>query len=375
MTEDRLPSKFAFILHADVAGSTELVRRNEHVAHKRIQETFRRFSDIISTYHGHVRELRGDALLAEFERASGAASAALAFQAEHKDYLSSLDDPIRPRVRVGIAMGEVIIADDTITGAGVVLAQRLEQLSEPGGVVIQGAVYETIPRRLPFSYDNLGNQELKGFEELIRAYSVSLDAGNSIPPAEESISPIEKLTLALPNKPSIAVLPFDNMSSDPEQGYFSDGITEDIITTLSKVPDLFVIARNSAFTYKGTAIDVKQVAQDLGVRYVVEGSVRKAGQRVRVTAQLIDALTGHHLWADRYDRDLSDIFALQDEITREIVTAVDVELTEGDQIRAWRDGAGDMAAYEYFAKGRDYFSRITPKAISQAQQEFERLCR
>ena len=179
MVGDRRSGKLAVILHADVAGSTALVQQDERLAHERIQETFHRFGDTITQYHGRVRELRGDALLAEFERASDAVAAALAFQADHADRNAQLNDNIRPTVRVGIAMGEVIIADDTITGAGVVLAQRLEQLSEPGGVVIQGAVYETIPRRLPFSYDNLGNQELKGFEEPIRAYSVSLDAGNS----------------------------------------------------------------------------------------------------------------------------------------------------------------------------------------------------
>jgi TolB-like protein/tetratricopeptide (TPR) repeat protein len=161
------------------------------------------------------------------------------------------------------------------------------------------------------------------------------------------------------------------MSDDPDQEYFADGIAEDIITTLSKIPSLFVIARNSTFTYKGTAIDVKQVARELGVRYVVEGSVRKAGQRVRITAQLIDATSGHHLWAERYDRDLSDIFAVQDEMTHEIVTAVDAELTEGEQIRVWRESAGDLAAYEHFAKGRDFYSRMTAKAMAQAQKEYE----
>jgi len=268
----------------------------------------------------------------------------------------------------------VIIADNTITGAGIVLAQRLEQLAESGCVVVQGAISETVPSRMPFEFVSLGEQVLKGFDQPVRAFAVNLRQGEELPaPEAKAISePAKATALPIPENPSIAVLPFTNMSGDPEQEYFADGITEDIITTLSKIPGLFVIARNSTFTYKGTAIDVKQVAQELGVRYVVEGSVRKAGQQVRVTAQLIDASTGHHLWADRYDHTLTDIFALQDELTRKIVTAVDVELTEGDQIRVWRDSAGDMAAYEFFAKGRDFFSQVTRKAISQGQQEFEK---
>ena len=215
---------------------------------------------------------------------------------------------------------------------------------------------------------------LKGFDQPVRAFAANLRRGEELPtPEADAISKsVKRTALPIPENPSIAVLPFTNMSGDPEQEYFADGITEDIITTLSKIPDLFVIARNSTFTYKGTVIDMKQVAQELGVRYVVEGSVRKVGQQVRVTAQLIDASTGHHLWADRYDHTLTDIFALQDELTRKIVTAVDVELTEGDQVRVWRDSAGDMAAYEHFAKGRDFFSQVTRKAISQGQQEFEK---
>ena len=351
MTEDRLPSKFAFILHADVAGSTELVRRNEHVAHKRIQETFRRFSDIISTYHGHVRELRGDALLAEFERASGAASAALAFQAEHKDYLSSLDDPIRPRVRVGIAMGEVIIADDTITGAGVVLAQRLEQLSEPGGVVIQGAVYETVPKRLPFDYESMGEKTLKGFEEPVRAYSVLLKAGEDIPVPEPGILQ-ETPPIELSKKPSIAVLPFTNMSADPEQEYFSDGITEDIITELSRFRSIFVIARNSSFHYKGQSPRVQEIGRELGVQYIIEGSVRKAGKRVRVTAQLVESTGGKHLWADKYDRDLEDIFAVQDELVGAIVTFVGGYIDFTGKARASRLGDEGLRAYDLFLRAR-----------------------
>jgi TolB-like protein/Tfp pilus assembly protein PilF len=370
MAEHRRSGKLAVILHADVAGSTELVQQDEYLAHERIQETFRRFGDIITKYHGHVRELRGDALLAEFDRASGAVSAALAFQEDHSEYTATLNGPIRPTVRVGIAMGEVVIADGTITGAGVVLAQRLEQLSEPGGIIIQGAVYETIPRRLPFSYDNLGTQDLKGFEEPIRAYSVSLDAGNSIPPAEKSVSPIEKPTLELPDKPSIAVLPFTNMSGDPEQEYFSDGITEDIITELSRFQSLFVIARTSSFTYKGQAVDVKRVGRELGVHYVVEGSVRKAGQRVRITAQLVDTANGNHIWAEHYDRELEDIFAVQDEVAQTIVSVLPGRLDDAAFERTKRKPTENLTAYDYVLRGIKIFKHMTRENCARAGQMF-----
>ncbi|RLA11949.1 MAG: hypothetical protein DRQ59_08695 [Gammaproteobacteria bacterium] len=374
MENDRLSRKLAVLLHADIVGSTTLVQKNETLAHQRIQSLFKSFTKTIDAYRGTTRELRGDALVAEFDRASDAVAAALAFQILNGELNSTIEDDIQPHLRIGISLGEVIIADNTITGAGVILAQRLEQLAESGGVVVQGAISETVPTRMPFEFVSLGEQELKGFDQPVRAFAANLRRGEELPaPEAEPISePAKPAAPPIPENPSIAVLPFTNMSGDPEQEYFADGITEDIITTLSKISGLFVIARNSTFTYKGTAIDVKQVAQELGVRYVVEGSVRKAGQQVRVTAQLIDASTGHHLWADRYDHTLTDIFALQDELTRKIVTAVDVELTEGDQIRVWRDSAGDMVAYEHFAKGRDFFSQVTRKAISQGQQEFEK---
>ena len=217
MPENRQPGKLAVILHADIAGSTTLVQQDEHLAHERIQDTFQRFREAIDKYHGRVRELRGDALLAEFERASDAVSATLAFQAEQAEYIAKLNDNIRPTVRVGLAMGEVIIADNTVTGAGVVLAQRIEQLAEPGGVCITGAIHEALPQRMPFNLKNLGEQELKGFDEQVRVYTVSLNPGTKLP-EPETLPRVEVEVPSLPNKPSIAVLPFDNMSDDPQQG-------------------------------------------------------------------------------------------------------------------------------------------------------------
>ena len=238
--------KLAVLLHADVVGSTALVRLDETLAHHRIQGAFRRFSELVSRHGGVAHELRGDALVAEFPKASDAVAASIEFQAANTALNESLTDDIRPVVRVGIAMGEVLVADNTVTGEGIVLAQRLEQLAEPGGVCIQDAAYQTVPKRLPFSYENLGEHRLKGFEESVKVYAVRRQAeeprAQPISPGNEPIGPME-----LPDKPSIAVLPFENMSSDPEQEYFADGIAEDIITALSHIKQWFVVARNSSF--------------------------------------------------------------------------------------------------------------------------------
>jgi len=234
MAKDNLSAKLAVILHADIVESTMLVQQDERLAHERIQDTFQRFSKTIEIYQGRVRELRGDALLADFERPSDAVSAALAFQADHSCYIEHLNDDIRPAVRVGIAMGEVIIADSTVTGAGVILAQRVEQLSESGGVCITAAIHEGLPKRLPFDQADMGERQLKGFDEAVRFYSVNLKSGSVIPKPEALLLP-ELAASAIPDKPSIAVLPFDNMSEDSEQEYFADGISEDLITALSKI--------------------------------------------------------------------------------------------------------------------------------------------
>ena len=349
MAKESLSGKLAVILHADVAGSTALVQQDEHLAHERIQNTFRRFSGTIERYQGHVRELRGDALLAEFDRASDAVTAVLAFQAEQAEYIAQLNDDIQPVLRVGIALGEVIIADNTVTGAGVVLAQRIEQLAEPGGLCITAAIHEALPQRMPFDQENLGEQQVKGFDEQIRVYAISLTPGATIP---EPKTPPQAEALRLPDKPSIAVLPFDNMSGDPEQEYFADGITEDITTALSHFSGLFVIARNSSFTYKGHAVDTRKISSELGVRYVLEGSVRRSGKRIRISGQLIDALTSNHIWAEKFDGDLDDIFELQDEITRKIVSniAPQIELTEVERGRGLQ--TANLSSYELSLKAK-----------------------
>lgn len=369
MTE-MVPRKLAVIMHADVVGSTELVRRNESLAHQRIKDAFLRFSKAVQSYGGTAHELRGDALVSEFSRASDAVCAAVTFQKENNIVNASMEDDLQPRLRVGIAMGEVVIADNTVTGEGVVLAQRLEQVAEPGGVCIQGAAYETVPKRLPFSFESLGEQRLKGFDEAVRAYAVKLKAGAAIPPPESSeTSPGAG---AISNRPSIAVLPFINLSHDPEQEYFSDGLTEDIITALSRFHSLFVIARNSTFAFKGQAVNVQHVGKQLGASYVIEGSVRKAGNRIRVTAQLIDSESGNHFWAENYDRDLDDIFTVQDEVTASIVSSLPERVGAADLHRVRRKRTDEFVAYDYFLRGRELHHAGTKEANNEGIRLLEK---
>jgi adenylate cyclase len=411
MAKDRLPDKLAVILHADVAGSTQLVQRDEHLAHERIQDSFRRFSAIIEKYRGSILELRGDALLAEFERASDAVTATLAFQSDQAYYLSRLKDDLKPIIRVGIAMGEVVLGDGTVTGAGVVLAQRIEQLADPGSLCITAALHEALPNRMPFDLENIGDQSLKGFDDPVRVYRVELSPGASIPPPqqetrskssqiswqlkaaivlglvaivvgiayllkpttlmEESAS-IERMTFPLPDKPSIAVLPFINMSDDPTQEYFVDGMTEDLITDLAKIENLFVIARNTVFTYKGKSVVIPEVARELGVKYVLEGSVRRNADRVRINAQLIDGTSGAHVWAERYDRALADVFALQDKVTGEIMAQLKITLSPDDLERRERKDTNNLDAHDAYLRGRQLYRRYTPEDFVEAIPHFER---
>ena len=411
MAKDRLSDKLAVILHADVAGSTQLVQQDEHLAHERIQDSFRRFGDTIETYRGTILELRGDALLAEFERASDAVSATLSFQADQAYYLSRLKDDLKPSIRVGIAMGEVVMDDSTVTGAGVVLAQRVEQLAEPGSLCITAALHEALPNRMPFDLENIGEQTLKGFDDPVRVYRVELSPGESIPPPQqesqskssqkswplkttiavvvvtiaigiaylfkstkpiEEAASIERMAFPLPDKPSIAVLPFNNMSDDAQQEYFADGMTEDLITDISKISGLFVIARNSVFTYKGKAVKVRQVAEELGVRYVMEGSVRRVGNQVRINAQLIDATTGGHIWAERYDGSLDDVFSMQDKITKNIVTALSVALVGQEQAKQTKAETNNTEAHDAFLRGWERYRQGTPEDLGKSVAYFEK---
>ena len=344
--------KLAVLLHADIVGSTSLVQKNETLAHERIQHTFQQFSKTIKNYRGTTRELRGDALVAEFDRASDAVAAALVFQVQNGEANANITDDIQPQLRVGISLGEVIIADNTITGTGVILAQRLEQLAETGGVVVQGSISETVPNRMPFEFENLGEQILKGFDQPVRTFAARLRQGEELPQPDTQTTvesaPAESIQIS--DKPSIAVLPFANMSNDPEQEYFVDGMVEDIITALSHIRQWHVVARNSSFVYKGRNVDIREVARNLSVRYVLEGSVRKSGNRLRITGQLIDAESGTHIWADKFDGDLVDVFELQDRITESVVGAIEPSLLVAEIERSNRKLPADMGAYDLYLK-------------------------
>lgn len=371
--------KLAVILHADVVGSTSLVQKNESLAHQRFQEVFELFSKTIEAYGGVTHEIRGDALVAEFSRASDAVCASLSFQVKNTRRNFELGGAICPQLRIGISLGEVIVADGTVTGTGVVLAQRLEQIANPEKVVVQNSIAETVPTRMPFEYHELGAREVKGFERPVRAFEVRLRSGEKIPEPEmrvelaESVgaSEIDPPQSVSSPKPSIAVLPFTNMSGDSDQEYFSDGITEDIITALSHISGLIVIARNSIMVYKGKSVDVKQVGREQEVSYVLEGSVRKGGDRIRVTAQLIDALTGHHLWADRYDRNLDDIFAVQDDITHKIMVEMRVQLSLGEKARMLERRTKSAEAWQLQLRADDLNNRFVREANWEARNLVE----
>ncbi|MFA9419018.1 MAG: adenylate/guanylate cyclase domain-containing protein [Gammaproteobacteria bacterium] len=413
MAKDRLSGKLAVILHADVAGSTQLVQQDEHLAHERIQDAFRRFSDTIGKYHGRVQELRGDALLAEFDRPSDAVSATLSFQSNHSKYLSSLEGDLKPEIRVGIAMGEVVVADNTVTGAGVVLAQRVEQLANPGGLCISSAVQESLSKRLPVEFNNLGEQTLKGFDNPVKVFSVKLKSGETVSPPQsrsqirlhqnfrkqyglvivvliiigvsiylaykggqqEYPTSMDQMSLPIPDKPSIAVLPFANNSNDPDQEYLSDGISGDIITDLSKIKGLTVIARNSSFNFRDKTTTVQEIGKNLGVNYILGGSVQKSGNRLRVTAQLVDAKTGHQLWAERFDHGLTDIFLLQDEITREIISALSIRLSVDEQKHLGGNVPTSFEAYDLFLRGQQVSVDFSEEAIAQAVELYRQAIR
>ncbi len=357
------------ILHADVIGSTELVQKNEELAHERIQDAFSRFSKEISANGGATHEIRGDALVAQFARASDAVMAAFTFQAHNQSYNRDLAGEIRPELRVGIALGEVVLANSTVTGTGVVLAQRLEQLAAPGGVNISAAIREAVPGRLDLTYDDLGEHELRGFDRPQKVYAVVSKEGA---PAA-SIDPPADAASETDTQPSIAVLPFDNLSSDPEQEFFADGMTEDIITGLSRFRSLLVKARNSTFAFKGKSTDVRDVARALNVRYVLEGSVRRAGSRIRITAQLIDAPTGNHLWAERFDRELQDIFQVQDEVTEAIVGAIAPEIGNVERERAQRRSPESLDAWGLYQRGLAAYYSSTEAGLTSAIEQFDKV--
>jgi len=349
MAEERLQRRLAAIMSADVVGYSRLMGADEAGTLSRLNTLRRELIDpAIAAHSGRIVKLMGDGALVEFASAVDAVTCAIEIQTRLREHDAggSETDPIR--FRIGINVGDIIIEGDDILGDGVNIAARIEGIAEPGGISISEDAWRQVHGKVAANFVDAGAQSLKNIARPVRVYR--LDLG----PKAASVSEAQRPTIESPDKPSIAVLAFSNMSGDPEQEYFSDGITEDIITDLSKLSELDVIARNSTFTYKGKPVDVKQVGRDLGVRYVLEGSVRKAGNRIRVTGQLIDAASGVHIWADRFDRELADIFAVQDELTQEIISALKIKLSEREKALIVSSGTTNVDAHDFFLKGREW---------------------
>ena len=403
MTEERAKRKLSAVLSADVKGYSRLMGRDEAGTVDRLKEYRTLMTEVIQQYRGRVVDSPGDNILAEFASVVDATESAVKIQQELKNRNAELPIDSRMEFRIGINLGDVIEDGDRIYGDGVNIAARMESLAEAGAICISGTSYDQIKNKLNLGYKNLGENRVKNIAEPVRVYRVLMDPGSAgtvidarrkhkkwmalavviliiaiggllnwyfflHKSAQRQPALLEKMALPLSDKPSIAVLPFDNLSGNPEQEYFSDGLTEEIITALSKTPKVFVIARHSAFIYKGKSVKVQKVGRELGVRYVLEGSVRKAGDKVRITAQLIDATTGKHLWAERYDRNLRDIFAIQDEITLAIIKAMQVELTKGEMADLTGRGTKNLDAYLKALQAQEQWWRMDKQGTLKARQ-------
>ncbi len=355
--------RLAAILAADVVGYTRLMGADEAGTLRRFTELRQQdLEPLIAEHHGRVFKLIGDGLLVEFASLVDALVCAEAWQKVVAAREEAVSEDKRLKFRIGVNLGDVIVEGDDIHGDGVNIAARIESLAEPGGICLSYDAYRHAKGKLEMAFDDLGEQVLKNVAEPVRVYRVSGER----PFAAQSTP--EPATLLLPDKPSIAVLPFTNMSGDPEQEHFSDGITEDIITVLSQVSDLLVIARNSTFSYKDKVTDVKQIGRDLGARYVLGGSVRRASNRLRVTSQLIDASDGHHLWAERYDRRVHDLFDVQDDITRNVATALLVTLDWGGTSRHWLKDTQNFEAWQLGARATKHLYKFNPLDNAEARR-------
>ncbi len=407
--EERLPRKLAAILYADIVGYSRMAGEDEDATHRRLKESLDLLSRTVTSYHGQVINYSGDAALAMFEAVVDALSCAAAIQRDIGRLNQDVPREGKVQFRIGVNLGDVIEDGGDIFGEGVNVAARLESLAEPGGICISESVHTAVGSKLPLDYQDIGMQSVKNIAEPIRIYQANLKPGGELPrPSEnrnlveppkikkwkaltvtllmvlivlagaaywskpweprEEPATLDNMAFPLTDKPSIAVLPFANMSSDPEQEYFADGMTDDLITDLSKAAGLFVIARNSSFVYKGQNVDVRVIADNLGVRYVLEGSVRKLGDTVRINAQLIDAETGGHLWAERYDGRLDEIFIFQDGITEKIVAALAVKLSREEQQIIKKQDTVDIEAYELFLKGQERFFTYSGEGTLEAQE-------
>jgi adenylate cyclase len=406
MNQEEFKRKLTAILSADVEGYSRLMGEDEDGTIRTLTSYRELMSTLIQKHRGRVVDSPGDNLLAEFGSVVDAVRCAVEVQEELRVRNAELPENRRMEFRIGINLGDVVEEGERIYGDGVNITARVEGLAEGGGICISGTVYDSIKNKLSLSYESLGEHTVKNIAEPVRVYRMRIGPEAAAPMEREEkkkprrwrwaaiggaavlliivggfaiwssyfrpppleVASVDKMAFHLPDEPSIAVLPFVNLSGDPKQEYFSDGITEQIITTLSKVPQMLVIARNSTFVYKGKPVKVSQVGEELGVKYVLEGSVQKSGNRVRITAQLIDITKGHHLWAERYDRNLSDIFALQDEIAKKVITALQVKLTEGEKARLWAKGTENLEAYLKFLQGIEHYRQRNPDDLILARQ-------
>ena len=410
MADNDTQRKLKAIFSADVKGYSKLMGDDEEATVRTLKSYRSAINDLAEQYRGRIVDSPGDNILAEFNSVVDAVNCAVEIQRELAERNAELADNRKMVFRIGVNLGDVIEEEGRIYGDGVNIAARVESLAEPGGICISGRAYDQVENKLGLKYENLGEHQVKNIARPIRVYRVLSYPGAAahrvvkakatlaikwrkailsiiavvavavagavawhkyLKPTTLEKASIEKMAFPLPDKPSIAVLPFANVGADPDQDYFSDGITDDLITDLSKVSGLFVIARNSVFTYKGKPVKVQQVAEELGVRYVLEGSVRRGGDKLRVNAQLIDATTGHHLWADRYDGRIDDVFALQDKIRQKIIAALAVKLTIGEKETVDRKHTDSIAAYDRFLQGRAHYLRRTPEDFAKAVRYFK----
>ena len=401
MAEEGFKRKLTTILSADVVGYSRLMEDNEEATIQTLNTYRNSMSTLIEQHSGRVVDMTGDNLMAEFSSVVDAVKCAVEAQKEIGERNADLPENRRMLFRIGVNLGDIIEEGDRIYGDGVNIAARLEGLAEGGGICISGTAYDQLKNKLELGYEYLGEHNVKNIATPVRVYKALMEpeaVGKIIGEKRKTkrwmavaaaviiliglagwylyikqskrIEPasVEKMAYPLPDKPSIAVLPFDNLSGDSEQEYFSDGITEQIITSLSKIPNIFVIARNSTFTYKGKPTKIKQIAEELAVRYVLEGSVQRSNDRVRITVQLIDATTGRHLWAENYDREVKDIFALQDEISMKIMAALQIKLIVGAQADLKYDETENLEAYEKFLNARYHIFRRTKEDVRIGQQ-------
>jgi adenylate cyclase len=398
--------KLTAILSADVEGYSRLMSEDDEATVRTITAYREVIAVVVQKHRGRVVDSPGDNILAEFASVIDAVSSAVEIQEELRVRNAELPEDRKMEFRIGVNLGDVIHEEERIYGDGVNIAARIEGLAEGGGICISRTVFDQVRNKLKLGYEYIGEHSVKNIAQAVRVYRVLTEPedvgkviGEKMAPLKQrwklalaavvfviigaigvtlwntyfrplsvEVASVEKMAFPLPDKPSIAVLPFDNLSGDPKQEYFSDGLTEEIISALSSVPKLFVIARNSTFTYKGKPVKVQQVSEELGVRYVLEGSVRKSGDEIRITAQLVDALTGHNLWAKSYDRNLSDIFAVQDEITKEIITAMQVKLTAGEEVKAAAKGTNNLEAYLKYLQANELINQINPESNALGKQ-------